>query len=222
MRPKAVRHMEAIAENGRPSAFLWSKMASLLAFAPLGVWTLIHVWNNLAVFSGSQAWEASVTGHDHPVAVVATSIVVLAPLLIHTVWGVGRLLTSRPNNVRYGYFANLKYLLQRASAIGVMGFLGAHVWLAYLHPRLVEGHGERFADISQEMHQNPATLVVYLLGTLGVAYHLGNGLYGFAWNWGLAASRKSVARFETAGIALFALMLVGCWAAIYGLWAAGA
>ena len=48
---------------------------------------------------------------------VVTSVVVLAPLLLHTVWGLGRLFTSRPNNLRYGYFENLKYLLQRLASL---------------------------------------------------------------------------------------------------------
>ena len=162
------------------------------------------------------------TGHRHPIALAITSVVVLTPLLLHTVWGFSRLRTSRPNNRRYGYFENLKYLLQRLSAVGVFLFLGAHIWEAFLHPRLVEHQAEPFQDIAGAMHGEPATLIVYLLGTLGVAYHLGNGLYGFAMSWGLAASRRSLRGFQAAGIALFVVFLVMSWAAIYGLWSVGA
>ncbi|NUQ74646.1 MAG: succinate dehydrogenase [Polyangiaceae bacterium] len=211
---------------GSPGAqrrgFVTGRLASVLAIAPLGVWTVDHVYDNLAVFRGAREWEQAVTGHSHPIALAVTSFVVLAPLFLHTVWGLGRVLSSKPNNGRYATFANLKYLLQRLSAVGVMLFLGAHVWLAFLRPRFVLGHAETFADISREMHHHGPTLIVYLLGTLGVAYHLANGIYGFAMGWGLVASRASLKKIERASLVFFVLLLAMCWGAIYGLWRAGA
>ena len=215
--------MKHTAARGGPSlVFASSRLASLLAIAPLGVWTFIHVWHNLGVFQGAEVWQQDVTGYEHPVALWATTLVVMLPLLLHTVWGIGRLASSRPNNARYGTFSNLTYLLQRVSALGVLGFLGAHLWLAFLHPRLVEHHAETFSDIAAQMRHHTPTLIVYLLGTLGVAYHLGNGVYGFAMSWGLAASRKSLRRFQQAGIVVFAVLLGMSWAVIFGLWQAGA
>ncbi|HLM76086.1 MAG TPA: hypothetical protein VK459_25445, partial [Polyangiaceae bacterium] len=202
--------------------FIAARLASVLAVAPLGVWTVAHVYDNLAVFSGPREWEAAVTGHSNPVGLVITSAIVLAPLVLHTFWGLGRLRSSRPNNGGYATFANFKYLLQRLSAVGVLLFLGAHIWLAFLRPRLLLGHAETFADISREMHHHGPTLVVYLLGTLGVAYHLANGIYGFAMGWGLAASRASLKKIEWASLAFFAILLAMSWGAIYGLWRAGA
>jgi succinate dehydrogenase / fumarate reductase cytochrome b subunit len=213
----------AVAQGASGSgAFLRSRLASVLAIAPLGVWTVLHVWDNLAAYQGAGAWEASVTGHKHPVATWVTSFVVLAPLLIHTVWGVGRLRSSRPNNLQYGTYANVKYLLQRLSAVGVLLFLGAHIWLAFLRPRAVLGHAETFADISREMHHHTPTLVVYLLGTLGVAYHLANGLYGAAMGFGLVATRKALNKLEVAAIAFFVILLAMSWGAVYALYRAGA
>lgn len=213
--------LDDTAPAGRRRSFLSSRLASALALAPLGVWTIDHVWDNLAAFSGPNEWQAAVTGHSHPVALVITSAVVLAPLVLHTIWGLDRLRTSRPNNARYGTFANLKYLLQRLSAVGVLLFLGAHIWLAFIRPRFVLGHAETFADISREMRHHGPTLVVYLLGTLGVAYHLANGVYGVAMGWGLAASRSSLKKVEIASLALFAGLLAMSWGAVYAFWRAG-
>jgi succinate dehydrogenase / fumarate reductase cytochrome b subunit len=203
------------------SVYVSDKLASLLAFAPLGVWTVVHLWNNLAAFQGAEAWQSSVTSYQSPATLLITSLVVLIPLVLHTVWGVKRLTTSSVNYGRYRYFANIKYVLQRVSALGVLGFLGAHIWLAFLHPRIVERHPETFQDLAGQMHHHLPTLVVYLLGTLGVAYHLGNGLSGFLWSFGATASRKAVHRIERWGIGLFVLLLVMSWAAIYALWSAG-
>ncbi|MDI1444683.1 hypothetical protein [Polyangium sp. 6x1] len=209
------------ASRGARRTFVSSRLGSLLAVAPLGVWTVNHVWDNLSAFQGAEAWQTSVTQHAHPVAHGITLLVVLLPLVIHTVWGLGRLKSTRPNNARYGYFANLRYILQRASALGVLFFLGAHIWLAMLRPRLLLGHAEAFSDIAHEMHHHMPTLVVYILGTLGVAYHLANGIGTFAMGWGLAASRKSIRTIERLSYVLFVILLAMSWGAIFALWRAG-
>jgi succinate dehydrogenase / fumarate reductase cytochrome b subunit len=210
------------AQRADRATFVRARLGSLFAFLPLGVWTVNHLWNNLAAFRGADQWQAAVTDYPHPIAQLATGIVVLLPLVIHTVWGVGRLFSSRPNNVRYGFYANLKYLLQRLSAIGLALFLGAHIWQATLKPRLVEGHAEDFADLAHHMHHHPPTLVVYLLGTLAIAYHLANGIQSFAMGWGLVSSRAALKKLEWVGITALILLLGMAWSAVYALYAAGA
>jgi succinate dehydrogenase / fumarate reductase cytochrome b subunit len=202
-------------------SFLRSRLASFLAIVPLGVWTFFHLWDNLAAYNGETAWQTSVTEYKSPFAQLFLGILVLVPLALHTVWGIGRLFTSQPNNTRYGAYGNLKYLLQRLAAVGVLLFLGAHLWLALIHPRFTTGHGEAFADIAHEMRFNPPTLVVYLLGTLGVAYHLANGLQTAAMGWGLVTSRTALKRLEWGVIATFVLLLGMSWGVIYALWSAG-
>jgi len=204
------------------SSFIRARVASALAIFPLGVWTVFHLWHNLAAFEGPAAWQAAVTEYPHPVAEALTGVVVLLPIALHTVWGIGRLMTTRPNNVRYRFYGNLKYLLQRLAALGVMFFLGAHLWLALLKPRVTEGHAEVFENLAQEMHFHTPTLVVYVLGTLGVAYHLANGAHTFCMSWGIVSSRRGLKRLEVAALVTFALLLAMSWGAIYALWAAGA
>jgi len=202
--------------------FVRNRLGSLVAVVPLGVWTILHVWDNLAAFDSPGVWERTVTQHAHPVAHAFTAVLVFLPLLLHIAWGLARLRSSRPNNTRYRGYDNLKYLLQRVSALGVLLFLGAHVWLAYLRPRLLLGHGEHFADIAREMRFHMPTLVVYILGTLGVAYHLANGLATFAIGWGLTTSRSAGRRWDLAAIVLFFVLLAMSWLAIYALWVGGA
>lgn len=204
------------------SSFFRARLASFLAVAPLGVWTVVHLWHNLAAFQGADAWQEAVTEYPHPVAEALTGVVVLLPLAIHTVWGIGRIFSSRPNNARYRFYGNLKYLLQRLAALGVLAFLGAHLWLALLKPRLTEGHAEVFANLAQEMHFHRPTLVVYVLGTLGVCYHLANGLHTFCMSWGIVSSRRGLRHLEGAAVVTFLLLLGMAWGAVYALWAAGA
>lgn len=203
-------------------AFLRARLGSLLAVAPLGVWTVWHLWSNLAAFQGAEAWQESVTGHANPLAQLVTGIVVLVPLALHTVWGIGRLFSAKPNNLRYGFYANLKYAVQRLSAIGLVGFLGAHLWLAMLRPRLVLGRAEAFEDIAHEMHHHGPTITVYALGILGVSYHLANGLHSFCMGWGVVTSRRALKQLEAGVIGLFLLFLALGYSAVYALWKAGA
>jgi succinate dehydrogenase / fumarate reductase, cytochrome b subunit len=203
------------------ATFFRSRLASFLAVVPLSVWVFIHLWHNLAAFDGAEAWQSAVTEYPHPIAQLATGLVVLLPLALHSAWGITRLFTSRPNNVRYGFYGNTKYLFQRLSAIGLLLFLGAHLWLAMLHPRLQEGHAETFADIAHEMHHHGPTLVVYILGVLGIAYHLANGLQTFAMGWGLVSSKRALRRLEGVSIAVMVTLLALGYAVVYALWVAG-
>src|SRR3954469_9469196 len=115
----------AAAPRGASASFIWTRLGSLLAILPLGVWTVNHLWDNLSAFSGKAAWEEAVEQHPHPVAHWVTLVVVLVPLLLHTVWGIGRLRSSSSNVTRYSTYGNLKYLLQRLTAVGALAFLGA-------------------------------------------------------------------------------------------------
>lgn len=210
----------AVAPTKTP--LLKSRLGSFLAVVPLSFWVVNHIWDNLAAFRGATAWEESVTGYANPFAQGLTFIIVILPLLIHTGWGILRLFNFRPNNLAYSNYGNLKYLVQRISALGVLAFLGAHIWLAFLQPRLIKGHAEPFSDIAAMMHHHVPTLIVYLLGTVGTAYHLANGLQGFAMYWGIFSSERSMRRFEPVVIGLFLLLTAMSWAAIYALYQAGA
>jgi succinate dehydrogenase / fumarate reductase, cytochrome b subunit len=219
----SVRQPQATASaSATRASFVRARLASALAVFPLGAWTLVHLYDNLFAFSGARSWESAVTEYPHPFAQAMTAIVVLLPLGLHTVWGIGRLGAIRPNNLSYPFYGNLKFLLQRVTAIGVLFFLGAHLWLALLRPRLVEGHAEPFADIAQQMHSHMPTLATYLLGTLGVAYHLANGAQTFCMGWGVVSSGRALRRLEGWVIVFFVVMLAMSWGAIYALWAAGA
>jgi succinate dehydrogenase cytochrome b subunit len=216
----------AVASQGSDTAkranFIAERLGSALAVLPLGVWTLLHLWNNLAAFEGPAAWQHAVTEYPHPFAEAITLAIVLLPLVWHMIWGLQRIGQTRPNYPRYGYFANFKYILQRLSAIGLLAFLGAHLWLAFIKPRFVEGAAESFADLSHEMHFHRPTLVVYILGVLAIAYHFGNGLHQALMTWGVAIGKDSLRRWQLLAWAVFVMMLVMGWGAIYKIFQLGA
>jgi succinate dehydrogenase / fumarate reductase cytochrome b subunit len=210
--------------SSRPSAapFWRTRLGTLLAVVPLGVWTVQHLWNNLHAFYGADAWAAHVTTYSSPLAAALTFAIVCGPLVYHAAWGLARIAVARPNNLRQPSYTNLKFLLQRVSALGVLAFLGAHLWLALLQPRLVAGHAEPFADIAHEMRHHGPTLAVYLLGTLGVAYHLANGVETALMKLGMRWPRRLDDGLELPFLLLFVVLLAMSWGAIYALYVAGA
>jgi succinate dehydrogenase / fumarate reductase, cytochrome b subunit len=213
----------SVAPAARATArqFLVSRLGSLLALLPLGVWTANHLWNNLAAYNGGPAWQEAVESHASVATTALVMACVLVPLVWHTVWGIGRMFRTRSSNARY--FGSLRYWLQRASAVGLLAFLGAHLWLAWAQPRFFEGRPEPFADIAHEMHHHLPTLLVYILGVLAIAYHLANGLWSFfTMGWGLAVSKSAIGWLERVAILTFLCLLAIGWAAVYALYAAGA
>jgi succinate dehydrogenase / fumarate reductase, cytochrome b subunit len=217
----AIQESSESSSSATSASFVRSRLGSLLAVMPLGVWTAVHLWSNLSAFQGADAWEKAVTHHSHPIASFLTSLIALAPLAIHTVWGISRMVGARVNVQRYGFFANFKYILQRASAIGVVLFLGAHIFKAKIEPNVINGHPEPFSDMATNMAHHGPTLAVYVLGTLGVAYHLSNGISTFAMGWGLVSSRRALRKVELASYGLFAVLLSMSWGTIYALYRAG-
>jgi succinate dehydrogenase / fumarate reductase cytochrome b subunit len=208
-------------EGGRTS-FIAARLGSLLSVVPLGVWVVIHLWHNLSAFVSPAEWQEDVTEYPHAIAMGVSFALVLVPLIWHVTWGTVRTYKERPNYPKYAYFANLKFIVQRLSAVGLALFLGAHVWLAFIKPRFIEQSPETFADLSREMHFHMPTLVVYALGILAVAYHLANGLHTVAMGWGVVSSRAALRRTEIVVWAVFLLLLAMGWGAVYALYVAGA
>lgn len=201
-------------------SFIGARLGSLFALLPVGVWTANHLWNNLAAYNSPRAWQTAVTEHSSAASTALVMTVVLVPLLWHTVWGIARMFRTRGSSARY--FGSLRYWLQRASAVGLLLFLGAHLWLAWAQPRFVEGHAEAFADIAHEIRFHTPTLLVYILGVLAIAYHLANGVWSFfTMGWGLAVSKSSIRWLERIAILVFVILLGIGWAAVYGLYSGG-
>ncbi|HZX97427.1 MAG TPA: succinate dehydrogenase [Myxococcales bacterium] len=202
--------------------FILARLGSLFAFAPVGVWTLIHLWNQLAAYESSGAWQGAVTAHSSNASAALAFVLVLGPLLWHTVWGIVRMLRSRPKPMQSG-FSNFRYVIQRLSAVGLLAFLGAHLYLAWFEPRILEGRPEPFAEIAREMHFHTPTLIVYVLGVLAIAYHLANGLWSFlTMGWGVTVGKSGQRWLEWVSVLFFLVLLAIGWAAVYGLYSAGA
>ena len=199
--------------------YLRAKLGSFIGLFPLGIWTFAHLWSNLAAFDGARHWQNAVTIHSNRTGELLGFSALVLFILWHTVWGLSRMFEAKPNGLPE--LGNVRWWLQRLSALGLLGFLGAHIWLAKLQPLLTTGRPESFHDLAAHMAHHLPTLTVYILGIAAVAYHLGNGLWNFTFSFGLVTSQRGLARMSwVAGVAVVALLLVG-WLAVFALWQAG-
>jgi succinate dehydrogenase / fumarate reductase, cytochrome b subunit len=199
--------------------FVIAKLGSFVGLVPLGVWTAAHLWSNLAAFSGGAQWSESVTHHANPTGEYFGLAALLLFIVWHAVWGIQRMAAAKPN--ASPYFGNLRWWLQRITAIGLFFFIIAHLYLAKFQPLIATGHAETFESMAAHMGHHPPTLFVYIFGIAAIAYHLGNGLWNFSFSFGLLTSQRGLKWGAwVSALAVVALLIIG-WLAVFALWQAG-
>jgi succinate dehydrogenase / fumarate reductase cytochrome b subunit len=209
--------MEAASQvaTRRRSALTGKMVMSLLGIVPLGAYVVLHLWTNMHSALGPEAFDAALLESRNKPAFLFLEIVGLGlPILVHTAIGLGIIVKMRPNNLRYGYFRNLRYLLQRLSALGVLLFLGAHVVKARILPA-TEGKVETWQGMHEALSE-PVTFTVYALGLLGVSYHLANGLWGTAMTMGLTIGPRAQTRMQGVALVTFFLLMGMSTIAVWG------
>ena len=191
------------------------QVLSLLGLVPLSVYVIAHMWTNLYSLAGADAFDARLVESRQSPAFLVLEIFGLGfPILIHAWLGLKVIFKMRPNNGEYHRLSNLRYLLQRVSALGVLLFLGAHVVKARILPATMGTH-ENWRGMHEALSE-PLTFAVYALGLTGVAYHLANGLWGAGLTWGLTVSPRAQKRMETFSMLFFLLLMAMSAMALYG------
>jgi succinate dehydrogenase / fumarate reductase cytochrome b subunit len=206
------------AQSGSLSrSYFWNKAFSLLGVLPLSVYTLIHLYGKLTALNGPDAFNAHLA-ETRTGAFTGTILILLiwVPILIHGIIGLQKIKQAKPNNLQFKHWENLKYITQRVSGVGIFLFLPAHIFKSKVLPTYINGVPADFAHMSEAFHE-PLTLTVYLLGILGVAYHLGNGFWQFCIGWGITITQKAMNRAQVLSILLFLITLSMGYGAIYGL-----
>jgi succinate dehydrogenase / fumarate reductase cytochrome b subunit len=191
------------------------KLFSLVGIVPLGIYVILHLYNNLRSLYGEESFNQHLAqGRSMPLIVPLTILVIWIPIAFHGLYGLIAMKKSRPNLGRFRYFDNLKYVIQRLSGIGLLLFIPAHVFKTRIEPGL-EGKSLDFLHMAEGLHE-PLTLTIYILGVLGVAYHLANGIWQFSIGWGLATSQRGMNRVQILSFVVFVALLVMGYGAIWG------
>ncbi len=191
-------------------SFWLNKAFSFFGVFPLGIYVVVHFYRNLASLSGVAAFNQRLASTKSlPLIVPLTILLLWVPIAFHGFYGLFAMKKSRPHLLQFPYFGHLKYVLQRLSGIGLLLFIPAHVYKTSIRP-ILHARPLSFDDMSWAFH-DPLALSLYLLGVLGVSYHLSNGLWQFCIGWGITKSEAAMRRIQAGSIFLFMILFVmGC------------
>jgi succinate dehydrogenase / fumarate reductase, cytochrome b subunit len=193
--------------------FYRRKIFSFFGVVPMAIYVLVHLATHVGSLNGPVGWnEGLEEWHRSPFYWPVILLFVYLPFVFHTVYGIAITLRGKPNG--FPTFVNFKYILQRITAIGLVLFLGAHIWKTRIEPSMNDIPLD-FHHMVEGMHHGP-TIVVYVLGVLAVAFHLANGLWLAGITWGVTLSRKSQRVWQGWTVAFFVILAVMGGAAMWG------
>ena len=202
------------------SAWAAKRLHSFVGIVPLGVYLVLHLSRNVTTLFGPEAFDAAVAATwQKSINYLWTVLLVYIPLIYHACYGLYLVFTGEKKSFsRYMNLESWRFILQRVSALGVLGFLCAHIFLTRVHSMMnwVEGGKITYGHFAEHMWHNPLTAPVYLLGILGVAYHLGNGFATFCISWGITTGQRGIAIAEKIGLAFGILLLILGYATVTG------
>ena len=206
--------------NEKASSFrsFWlGKLFSLAGIIPLGVYVVVHLYQNLRGLSGAEAFDQHLaSSRSLPFIVPVTILVIWIPIAFHGLYGLFAMKKARSNFIQLPHFENFKYVVQRLSGIGLLLFIPAHIYKTRIEPTLA-GTPLNFHHMVEGMHE-PLTFGVYILGVLGVAFHLANGVWQFSIGWGITTSQKGMRRMQTISFIFFSVLLAMGYGAIFGFY----
>ncbi len=203
---------EAAVAPARSHSFALRKLHSLSGIVPVGAFLLFHLFENLKVGLSPQSYEAAIRElwelAPRPLFHLIEVGLLGVPILFHALYGFWIWYTGQSNTVAYPYRRNWLYTVQRWSGLVVFAFILAHVGQLRIMPEgrlaLLRSAGELTTFHEVQTAVTPLFwTVAYLVGGISAAFHLGNGLFGFAYSWGLAVGRQAQRRVEVAGWVLF-------------------
>jgi succinate dehydrogenase / fumarate reductase cytochrome b subunit len=196
-------------------SFWLGKLFSLAGLVPIGIYVIVHLYNNMRSLYGEESFNLHLAeSRSYPLIVPITILVIWIPIVFHGIYGLFVMKKAKPNLIRFPFFENLKYVLQRLSGIGLLLFIPAHVYKTRIEPTLSESSLD-FKHMVEGFHE-PLTLFVYILGVLGVAYHLANGVWQFSIGWGIATTERGMKRVQVLSYVLFIALLVMGYGAMWG------
>ena len=145
--------------------------------------------------AGAESFNAAGASlHDMPFLWAMEIGVVFVPILFHSIYGFFISREADPNIDAYPTYQNIAYVAQRVTGVILFLFIGFHVYetrlQSYLHHFDLGG---AVVDYNYMAAYFSAlwVKVIYAIGLASVAFHLGNGLFNFAFKWGIVVSERA-------------------------------
>ena len=198
--------------------FVLRKLHQLSGIVPLGAFLLEHLYTNSKAlhpeFGPAHFNEAVGDLQQIPYILFVEITFIFIPLLYHALYGLVITWEARPNNLHYPYPRNWFYTIQRITGIILFFFILFHVLnfrfglLPGLNEISVAHEPDKAFQIVSNEFQIPWIIAVYTIGIISTVWHLANGLWLFAVDWGIVIGERAQRLTGYACIAFGALLLL--------------
>ncbi len=188
--------------------FLLRRLHSLTGIFPIGVFLLEHIYTSAKVQYGAEAFNQAEQGlWSIPYLWAAEICLIAVPILFHGIYGL--FITSEgdaldPAHAIQTRYHALAYTLQRLTGVVVFVFLLYHVW----HTRIqwLLGGSEPDFAFMRTYFAPPGREAFYVVGILSACYHFANGLFNFAYKWGITVSARSQKNMLACSVVVFLVL----------------
>ncbi|MDD2497001.1 MAG: succinate dehydrogenase [Desulfitobacteriaceae bacterium] len=189
------------------SNFLIRRVHSLLGIIPVGIFLCVHFLINSSVFlNGFSTYEITIKGMKAvPLIVLAELIIIAIPILFHGIYGIWIVYLAKNNALRFTYYRNWMFYLQRITAVITLIFVIIHVYTL----RLMQHEPAMIINTLVSHLQNPLFFALYIIGVLSAIFHFANGIFTFLISWGITIGEHSQNIFTKVSALVFLAM--GVW-----------
>jgi len=190
--PPLSRGEHGVASTMQHTSFWARRVHSLSGVVPIGAFLLEHLFTNSFSTQGPAAYnEVVLKLQSLPYVHWMEVFIIFLPILFHAIYGTYIAWQAKYNAVRYPFFRNWMFALQRASGIILFVYIGTHVYETRFQLFFNEDLKLHFFEHMQELLSSPIYLGVYVLGVIAAAFHFANGLWTFGIVWGITAGRQA-------------------------------
>jgi succinate dehydrogenase / fumarate reductase cytochrome b subunit len=189
-------------ELGQLNPFLLRRLHSLTGVIPVGVFLCFHLFLNATVVFGGDKFQSGVHALHAlgklGILVIVEVVGIFIPILFHGILGIWIWRTGRQNMLAFPYRANIRYTLQRWTALITFAFILYHVWQMHwlgggLGGGAFDPHNAA-ASAAAAVQAHWWVAPIYALGVAAAVFHLANGIWTFLITWGVAISRAGQRR----------------------------
>jgi len=186
--------------------FFIRRFHSLIALIPIGLFLCMHLLLNSSVLiSGNESYLALITFMKSMPFIIVLEIVIIAlPILFHAIYGIWIVYLAKNNVLKYTYYRNWNFYLQRITALIVVAFLFFHV----LFLRILVHDPQEIIITFAGILSNPVYFTLYVIGVWASIYHFTNGLFTFCITWGICVGERAQKLFSWAVLAVFIVLAV--------------
>ncbi|WP_217586900.1 succinate dehydrogenase cytochrome b558 subunit [Lentibacillus saliphilus] len=189
--------------------FFYRRLHSLLGVIPIGIFLIQHlIVNHFAVYGEDSFNKAAAFMEGLPFRVVLEIFVIFLPILFHAILGVYIVFVAKNNPVKYSFFRNWMFLLQRLTGIITLIFIAWHVWETRVQAGL--GNVDVNYNLMEDILSSTYMFWFYIVGVISTTFHFANGLWSFFVTWGITQTPRSqqMTTYATIGVFL-ALSYIG-------------